>query len=92
MASNEGHIHSSGADGETINYLGQDLILQLNGEQGDPIGTLRIKEQAFVGSGVALPNSTNSSPVWSAVPGTSPVLEVRADGHYPIGYIRIRQQ
>lgn len=92
MASNEGHIHWSGSSDETVNYLGQEL--QLTSEVSnaitarvDPIGTIRIRLSGSVEAGLALPSEG-----WGAIPGTLPTLEARADGHYPTGYIRIRQQ
>lgn len=92
MASNEGHIHWTGSMDETVGYLGQQLRLQVNENPEDPIGALHIHADGFVGTALFLPNSTSAEPVWSVVPGTSPVLEVRQDGHYPADYIRIRQQ
>lgn len=91
MASNESHIHWSGSSDETVNYLGQELRMQINENANDPIGALHIHADGFVGEPLFLPNSTASSPVWSTVPGTTPVLQARQDGHYPMGYIRIRQ-
>lgn len=91
MASNEGHIHWSGGLFEQITYLGQELLVELNTDPNDPIGGLNIVAAGFVGEPLFLPNSTDLDPVWTAVPGTTPVLEVRQDGHYQVGYIRIRQ-
>jgi hypothetical protein len=96
MASNEGHIHWSGSADETVTYLDQELqmtseVSNAQIEPEDPIGTVRIRLNGSVETGLALPNSTASAPVWSAVPDTLPILEVRVDGHYPVGYIRIRQ-
>lgn len=85
------HIHWPGAVDSTVSYFGQDLAITIDEEVGDPIGTLRIKGASFVGTGVALPNSTKASPTWDAVPGTDPVLEVRQDGYFNPGYIEIRQ-
>jgi hypothetical protein len=91
MPSNEGHVHWDGSADSTVNYLGQEL--QLTSEVGnmavvgvDPIGTVRIRLSGSVVTGLALPSDG-----WEAVPGTAPVLEARQDGHYPVGYIRIRQ-
>lgn len=92
MASNEGHIHWTGAPVEEQAYLGQSLTVSAIPETGDPIGAIRIKATGYVGSGVFLPNSSHDAPVWSVVPGTAPVLEVRQDGHYRGNFIRIRQQ
>jgi hypothetical protein len=91
MASDEGHIHWSGGNDETVNYLGQELRMQVNENPGDPIGALHIHADGFVGEPLFLPNSNAQSPTWTAVPGTAPTLEVRQDGHYPQSYIRIRQ-
>ena len=92
MASNEGHIHWSGLPTETVNYLGQEL--QLTSEvsnattvKTDPIGTIRIRLVGSLQTGLALPTEG-----WETIPDTSPLLEARMDGHYPTGYIRIRQQ
>lgn len=90
MASDEGHIHWSGSNDETVNYLGQELRMQVNENPEDPIGAIHIHADGFAGTPLFLPNSTASSPLWSAVPGTAPTLEVRQDGHYPMDYIRIR--
>lgn len=94
MASNEGHIHWAGSSDETVNYLGQELRLTSAvsnmisaGEGGDPTGTIRIRLNGSSLTGLALPTDG-----WEPIPDTAPVLEARVDGHYPIGYIRIRQQ
>jgi hypothetical protein len=96
MASNEGHIHWTGTPNETVTFLNQEI--QMTSERTnmsttlvDPVGTVRIKASGFANPGVALPNSSASEPTWTTIPGTSPALEVRVDGHYPMGYIRIRQ-
>lgn len=91
MASNEGHIHWDGVASSTVNYLGQELQLTSEASnavatKSDPIGTIRIRLDGHVGAGLALPSDG-----WQPVPGTSPMLEARADGHCPVGYIRIRQ-
>lgn len=91
MATNEGHIHWGGVSGETVTYLGQSLQFAIDASASMPIGNAAIRAEGFAGTGLSLPNSTNSQPKWDAVPGTSPVLEVRQDGHYPTDYIRIRQ-
>ena len=91
MASDEGHIHFSGGPSETINYLGQEL--ELTSERTnmastatvDPIGTIRIRLLGFANPGLMIPPES-----WQAIPGTAPVLQARADGHYPMGYIRVR--
>lgn len=91
MASNEGHIHWDGSPDSEITYLNQSLtilseISNMSTVTVDPRGTLRIKATGFGSQGLALPSSD-----WQPVPGTAPTLEVRMDGHYPKGYIRIRQ-
>lgn len=83
------HIHWAGPGDTTVNYYGQDLMITANEVPGDPIGTLRIKATSFIGTGVALPNSTEDAPVVTAIPGTSPTLNVRVDGSWPIGYIQV---
>lgn len=83
------HIHWAGPGDTTVNYYGQDLTITVDEVPGDPIGTLRIKAAGFVGTGVTLPNSTKASPTVTAIPGTSPVLNVRADGSWPIGYVQV---
>ena len=90
MPSNEGHIHWTGAPSETVNFLDQEL--QMTSEatnmlavKVDPIGAVRIRAMGHPSSGLFLPTDG-----WQAVPGSSPTLEARMDGHYPIGYIRLR--
>jgi hypothetical protein len=90
MASNEGYVQWTGVTADEVTYLGQPLTISAELEPGDPIGTLRIKHAAHIGLGVELPNSTNASPVWTAIPGTLPELQVRQDGNYPIGLMQIR--
>lgn len=90
MPSNEGHIHWGGSANETVNYLGQELqmtaeVSNANQSFVDPIGTVRIRLNGFGGTGLALPTDG-----WETIPGTSPVLEARVDGHYPLGYVRVR--
>lgn len=91
MASNEGHIHWSGLSDETVSYLNQELRLtsersNMATVKTDPIGTIRIRLDGHTGEGLALPCDG-----WQPIPGTSPIMEARADGHYPTGYVRIRQ-
>lgn len=91
MPSNEGHIHWAGSADETVNYLGQELRLTSETSNktvanADPIGTIRVRLDGSVITGLALPTDS-----WQAIPGTAPVLEARMDGYYPVGYIRIRQ-
>jgi hypothetical protein len=90
MPSDEGHIHWTGAADENVNFLGQEL--QLTSEvsnavtvKADPIGTIRIRARESALTGLPLPTEG-----WEVVPGTDPVIEARMDGHYPIGYIRLR--
>lgn len=90
MPSNEGHVHWSGLAEETISFLDQQLqltseISNISTVKLDPAGTIRIRLAGSGLTGLSLPTDG-----WQAVPGTNPVLEVRADGHYPIGYIRLR--
>jgi hypothetical protein len=83
------HIHWPGPVGATVNAFGQDLTITVDEVPGDPIGTLRIKEASFVGAGLILPNSTNTSPVTDPIPGTNPTLVVRQDGSWPSDYIQV---
>lgn len=90
MPSNEGHIHWDGSADSTVNYLGQELRLTAQVSNAtvvevDPIGTIRIGLDGSVLAGLALPSDG-----WATIPGTSPVLEARMEGHCPTGYIRIR--
>jgi hypothetical protein len=91
MPSNEGHIHWDGSADSTVNYLGQELrltseISNATAMNADPDGTIRVKADGSVSLGLALPSDS-----WQPVPGTVPLLEARSDGHYPVGYIRVRQ-
>lgn len=85
------HIHWPGSVDSAVSYFGQELVITVDEVVGDPIGTLRIKGATFVGTGVVLPNSTHASVTWTAIPGTSPILEVRQDGYFDSDYIEIRQ-
>lgn len=90
MPSNEGHIHWTGDGDATIGFLDQELRLTSEVSNAvttnvDPIGTIRIRAVGSNLTGLPLPTVG-----WEAVPGTSPVIEARADGHYSIGYIRLR--
>lgn len=90
-ATNEGHIHWTGALDETVTYLNQ--VIQLINDPQNPVkGALGIRLSGSQVTPLVLPNSTNAAPRWDAIPGTNPVLEARQDGHYDMGYIRIRQQ
>lgn len=84
MPSNEAHLHFQGVN-ETQNFLGQDLDLTTNNE-GDPQGAIRIRAEGYQSPGLYLPSDG-----WESVPGTSPGLEARMDGHYAVDYIRVRQ-
>lgn len=85
MPSNEGHIHWDTSDDSTINYLSQELQITANNE-GDPIGSQRIRLNTHQGTGLYIPTDG-----WENIPGTSPTLQARSDGFYPVGYIRVRQ-
>lgn len=90
MPSDEGHVHWTGSPADEVSYLEQSLTItaevsNMTTVKSDPIGTLRIKAAGFGPQGLALPSDG-----WQPIPGTSPVLEARVDGHYPMGYIRIR--
>lgn len=91
MPSNEGHIHWTGLPDDVISFLDQDL--QLTSEvsnaatvKSDPIGAIRIRAAGSAQAGLFIPTEG-----WQDIPGTDPVLQARADGHYMIGFIRIRQ-
>lgn len=85
MPSNEGHIHwNSIAVRIEVNYADQDLEL-IRGRTEDPQGSVRIRAAGDGTMGLHIPTEG-----WEAIPGTSPVLEARADAIDPIGYLRIR--
>jgi hypothetical protein len=90
MPSDEGHVHWDGSSDSTVNYLGQELRLTAEVSnaamvKADPVGTIRIRLDGTSPPGLALPADS-----WQAIPGTAPALEARMDGHYPVGYIRVR--
>lgn len=90
MPSNEGHIHWAGLADDTVSFLDQELQMTSevsNAEmvRDDPIGTIRIRAARSVLTGLAIPTDG-----WEAIPGTDPILQARADGHYMIGFIRLR--
>ena len=89
MSSDDGHFHWGGAASEHVTYLGQEMEMT-TGEPDDPPGMIRIRAVGSVEQGLALPNSSPRSPRWNAVPGTSPVIEVRQDAHYPPSYVLAR--
>lgn len=91
MPINEQFVRWGGAMSEAISVFDQDIQVDLNTDPGEPLGGLHIHAVGWGGTPVYLPNSTNSSPVWDAIPGTDPVLQVRQDGHYPTDMIKIRQ-
>jgi hypothetical protein len=91
VPSNEGHVHWDGTADSTVGFLGQELRLTAEVSNtavvnADPVGTVRIRLDGTSPPGLALPSDS-----WEPIPGTAPVLEARVDGHYPTGYIRIRQ-
>jgi hypothetical protein len=86
----ETHIRWAGTHDETVEAFGQSLRIRTGVDPNDPIGTLYIGAEASVATPLLLPNSISTAALWSTVPGTSPVLQVRQDGHYPMDYIRIR--
>jgi hypothetical protein len=93
VPSEEGHIHWTGSADDTVTYLGQEL--QMTSElsnmattavaKQDPIGSIRLRVNGSSLTGLRIPTDG-----WEDVPGSDPVLQARADGYYPIGYIRIR--
>lgn len=90
MPSNETHIHRAAVGDEVIECVGQALLVSVSTDPSDPINTIQISADGFVGAPLVLPNSTEGVPSWDPIPGTAPVLEARQDGHYPPGYIRVR--
>jgi hypothetical protein len=90
MAVNETYLHWS-ASGEVVTAYGQDMLVTIDELPEDPIGTIRIKAATHVPTGLVLPNSLDSSsPTWDTIPGTSPALEVRQDGYWPMDLIKVR--
>ena len=91
MASgNEGLIYWDGSANSTANYLGQELQLTAEVSNAviihtDPIGTIRLRANGSVLTGLAIP--TNG---WEAIPDTSPPMQARADAQTPVGPIRVR--
>lgn len=78
----------SGVATDVILFDNQNLTVGFSADSDDPIGTVTIKG---TGSDVlSLPNSTQSDPTWEDIPGTSPELEARQDGHFPVTDILIR--
>lgn len=91
MATEATHIHWDGTPLSVVNVLGQNLELTAEVSNAiivrtDPIGTVRIRANGSVLTGLATP--TNG---WEAIPGTSPVLEANATGFDAVGYIQIRE-
>jgi len=86
----ETHIHWAKTPDETVEVFGQSLRIRTGVDPNDPIGTLYIQAESFVGTPLILPNSISTAASWATIPGTSPVLQVRQDGHYPMEYIRVR--
>lgn len=86
----ETHIHCTGLPDETVEVFGQSLRIRTGVDVNDPIGTIYIQAEGFAATALSLPNSTPTAATWSPVPGTSPVLQVRQDGYYPMDYLRIR--
>lgn len=82
------NLNWSGIATDVIPFGTQNLTVGFSTNPEDPIGTVTIKG---IGSVVLLlPNSTKSSPTWDDIPGTSPVLQARQDGHFPNTSILIR--
>jgi hypothetical protein len=86
----ETHIVWSGSADEVVEVFGQQIRLRTGVVPTDPVGTLYVGIEGSVLTPVTLPNSTSTSPAWSTIPGTSPVIQARQDGHYPMDYIRVR--
>lgn len=82
------HVHWSAITTDSVPFDGQNLTIGFSGNPQDPEGTVTIK-----GTGtqvLLLPNSTHETPVWEDIPGTSPQLQARQDGHFPSTDILIR--
>lgn len=90
MAGNETHIHWTGSNDETVIAFDQSVRIRTSTDPNDPIGTLLISSEAFAGTPLPMPNSISATSAWTAIPGTSPAIEVRQDAHYPIGLFRVR--
>jgi hypothetical protein len=86
----ETHIVWAGTPDETVEVFGQQVRIRTGVNPEDPIGTLYVGVEGSVLTPVTSPNSTAQEPVWTAIPGTSPVIQFRQDGHYPMDYIRVR--
>lgn len=91
MAIEATHIHWDGTALSVVSILGQDVELTAEVSNAvivrtDPIGTVRIRANGSVLTGLATP--TNG---WEVIPGTSPVLEANATGFDAVGYIQIRE-
>ena len=82
-------IYWSGVATDVIQYGGQSLTVGYSTNPNDPIGTVTIRGTGT--STLLLPNSTVLAPLWSPIPGTSPPLEARQDGHFSSSHILIRQ-
>lgn len=90
MAVNEQLLYWLGASNEVTTVFGQDIQVDVNDNPEDPIGGLHIHAAGFAGTPLFLPNSTPQSPTWTQIPGTSPSIEVRQDGYWPLGTMRVR--
>lgn len=91
MPINELFAHWGGANTEVVTVFNQNIQVDLNMDVGEPVGGLHIHAVGWAGTPLYLPNSTNTTPQWDTIPGTSPVLQVRQDGHWPTDLIKIRQ-
>lgn len=91
MPTNEQFVRWGGAMSEVTTMFNQDIQVDLNTEPSEPNGGLHIHAVGWVGTPLYLPNSMNSEPVWQDIPGTSPALQVRQDGHWPTDMIKVRQ-
>lgn len=82
-------VYWSGVATDAIPYANQILTIGYSTNPENPIGTVTIRGTGS--STLLLPNSTQAAPVWSPIPGTSPVLEARQDGHFDSTHILVRQ-
>lgn len=91
MPINEVFAHWGGADTEVITVFNQDIQIDLNMDPGEPLDGLHVHAVGFAGTPLYLPNSTNTTPQWDTIPGTSPALQARQDGHWPRDLVKVRQ-
>lgn len=82
------NLNWSGTVTDVVPFGDQNLTIGYSTAPENPVGTVTIK-----GTGtpvLLLPNSTQAAPKWDDIPGTTPVLQARQDGHFPATDILIR--